>query len=572
MSLIDLKTDLKSLKYGDDQPGGGYSGQPYVQSPIPNAITTNVNDSLVRGGTLGAAQASYIDSKRIYRFLKDKPKGPLFIAKQIGLQLSNPKLEVKKKIDLFGILTGDLSAIPGIGGTLQPTRLYNAGINTLAQVGANAFGAHFDRHGLTPVQDDNTKYLAIAQANNGDNGKNNRLVGYKKKFDLGDLKTNDSFKNSRLLSFISKFLPISFAPTNQTIDNYIGGPGSTYGIGNTLIKRYDNTEDAARINEAEDKSIIGGQVHNPNNNNISILDRTKAFAKGGPSFQVLDVEKLEKILPTLPSVKTYKQIKAATETSITQSYYGGSDASGSVITGSYKTKSFVISDSAKTKLREEAEFTRTYAYEDENIVPIKFTIIDAFGRTQPDLGSYTFSSYIKGFKDSFSPTWNEVNYVGRAESFYTYQKFKRSVSFNLDIPCYNVSQLKSKHKTLEQLALTTAGGYNNNVLGGVFMRLKVGNYLNNQYAIMTDLSYDIPDDSSWDIDYQLSMYIKASFAFNIIHDTLPQHNGPKKNNTFFNVPTSSLPPVTPATPILNNTTNPAFTEPSPRMRGVNEMP
>ena len=35
MPLIDLKTNLKNLKYGSDQQGGGYSGLPYIQTGIP---------------------------------------------------------------------------------------------------------------------------------------------------------------------------------------------------------------------------------------------------------------------------------------------------------------------------------------------------------------------------------------------------------------------------------------------------------------------------------------------------------------------------------------------------------
>ena len=34
MPLINYRTDLKSLRYGGDQPGGGSSGQPYIVSPI----------------------------------------------------------------------------------------------------------------------------------------------------------------------------------------------------------------------------------------------------------------------------------------------------------------------------------------------------------------------------------------------------------------------------------------------------------------------------------------------------------------------------------------------------------
>ena len=102
MPLIDLKTDLKSLKYGKDRPGGGDSGQPYqkvdinkVDSGFNRFRMTKFDDGLVRGGVVGAVNASIVDTLRIGKFLKDFPKGPLFITKQIGLQLSNPVLEHK---------------------------------------------------------------------------------------------------------------------------------------------------------------------------------------------------------------------------------------------------------------------------------------------------------------------------------------------------------------------------------------------------------------------------------------------------------------------------------------------
>ena len=39
MPLVDLVTDLKSLRYGKDTPGGGNSGQPYIQAKIPDGLT-----------------------------------------------------------------------------------------------------------------------------------------------------------------------------------------------------------------------------------------------------------------------------------------------------------------------------------------------------------------------------------------------------------------------------------------------------------------------------------------------------------------------------------------------------
>ena len=40
MGLVDLRTDLKSIKFGKDVVGGGNSNQPYVVRDIPEPATT----------------------------------------------------------------------------------------------------------------------------------------------------------------------------------------------------------------------------------------------------------------------------------------------------------------------------------------------------------------------------------------------------------------------------------------------------------------------------------------------------------------------------------------------------
>jgi hypothetical protein len=297
MPLLDLKTNLKSLKYGQDQPGGGSSGQPYQQVDI-NTVDTGFNrfrmtkfdDGLVRGGVVGAANASIVDTFRIGKFLTDFPKGPLFIVKQIGLQLSNPQLETKKlKTDnptkggglLRNVGNFALNTANKIVNAVGPTRIYNLGINTLAQVPVNAFGQHLNRHGLLPVQDDQTKYLAVAEANNqGVNAPNNRLVELKNRFRLGDMKSSTNpqfFTNAQRRAagqtisglflqagIITKPKPIGFLNANGelAIDRYIGGAQSIYGIGNTTILRRAFTEDATRIDVALNQSKIwAGKSH-----------------------------------------------------------------------------------------------------------------------------------------------------------------------------------------------------------------------------------------------------------------------------------------------------------------------
>ncbi len=69
-------------------------------------------------GTQSFTVSSKIDKSRIKKFFEDKPRGTAFIQKQVGLQLSNPKIETGNT--LFGIPQG----IP-YPGLLENTRVYN---------------------------------------------------------------------------------------------------------------------------------------------------------------------------------------------------------------------------------------------------------------------------------------------------------------------------------------------------------------------------------------------------------------------------------------------------------------
>jgi hypothetical protein len=216
-----------------------------------------------------------------------------------------------------------------------------------------------------------------------------------------------------------------------------------------------------------------------------------------------------------PTTRQYTELQKAIKTSITQV----TDNGKSKFTTSLLTKDIDKNSVLKTLLKD--VFARTEKDQDEKILSIIFTIINPFDQSPEPI---SLSAYIKGFRDNFDATWNEYNYVGRSESFYTYGKFKRNIGFSLDIPCFNKAELLDKYRKLGQLASTTAGAYNeNNLLGGVIIRLTIGNHINGDYGLLTNLSYEIPDDSSWDIDEGLAMYIKATFSFTIIQANLPKY-------------------------------------------------
>jgi hypothetical protein len=177
---------------------------------IPSTNYNSFDDGLIRGGLLNATLSSVRDTARIGKFFASG-KGVLFLAKQVGLQKSNPQLEQSSSSNLNFIDRGN-----------NNTRLYNLGLNTLAQVPINAFGGHIIRHGITPVG--GVGFLE------GDSKENIKGYNYEK-IVLGN---NDIGKN-RLVGYLDKIANNTTGSTPTTLLTYNGGASSVYGIGSTSI-------------------------------------------------------------------------------------------------------------------------------------------------------------------------------------------------------------------------------------------------------------------------------------------------------------------------------------------------
>jgi len=227
MGLINLRTNLKSLRFGNDTQGGGTSGLPYIQTGLPEdspageylaGIARNSVDWPLRGGQYWTV-ASTEDTVRVSRFLTDFPKGTVFTTKQVQLQKSNPKIE-----------TG------GLASRLN-TQTYNLNANLLAQVLEQGSGIHIPRPGANANElgSDNpqAKYEYIVSHKDTNQ---NRLVA------LYNTKVSTDTAGLSLDSNITK-LGISAFDDNLLFD-YVGGPDSLYGDGNTTIFRTTNTKDS----------------------------------------------------------------------------------------------------------------------------------------------------------------------------------------------------------------------------------------------------------------------------------------------------------------------------------------
>ena len=280
MGIVDLRTNLKSLRYGKDTVGGGNSGQPFVTRAIPDDLSdvgrTGGPDFLLRGGTL-LPRIVLNDATRISKLFypgrgnkinttnSDDPLGidasnngrrpvnligTLFTAKQNILSLTNvnssagyePFVQVERNTE------GNFFQRAGsaINTFLQNNVALNQGLytplSTIGQTVGGALGAHLNKQGLNP--------LLNTTVGSPDGNTPLNLPTY-----LNTIATSgDEGNKSRLLPLLSKI--DSNTGADQTLYKYSGGPGATLGVGQTNIvmqSEYRTGENNAKKQYWEDK-------------------------------------------------------------------------------------------------------------------------------------------------------------------------------------------------------------------------------------------------------------------------------------------------------------------------------
>ena len=277
-SLIDIYNNpqsfqfqSKNLKYDKDIRGGGYSGQPFIKRVAPDDID-NLNtltsealslDYPIRGGSYEELAARE-DFARIDRFLLSYPRGTAFLDKQKGLNLSNPRIPMAKSGGVFA------------------NQSYSDGRNLMTQVADAGTGIRNPQAGedvfVLERYFNKYEYISATTPTN-----ENRLILLKDlKLGKPPQTTDDSINQlgaifSSLSNEISSLVSStpSITPTlsstqlntanqlgintvtNGELFNYVGGPGSLYGIvDKTVILRATNSRNAF-IDTSRAKKYIG---------------------------------------------------------------------------------------------------------------------------------------------------------------------------------------------------------------------------------------------------------------------------------------------------------------------------
>tara|TARA_R100000742_G_C4276182_1_gene97089 strand:+ start:297 stop:2210 length:1914 start_codon:yes stop_codon:yes gene_type:complete len=566
--LINLKTNLKSLRFGGDRPASGTSNQPYIVKDIPEGTgylregmpLQSGPDFILRDGFLAPVKAIEDVSRLAQMFVDIKsPRGLFFTLKQNLLSRTNVKTEAS-----YG--TGYLGGIMNQGAYLP--------IGTLLDAGLGWAGAHLNKFGLNPVGSLGGPAGANRNARGGAGALNpysvvvtsnqdtyeNRLVNLEMFVSNGLSTRREPFDFGAIIGARFNVNPEATKENRDTpiLYSYGGGPGSILGVGRTnifkerptfnAIRNYQNLSLTSPRYSGVQPNGVSPLLHGDNFQNYSdnavIGSEQFRFPKSFINYIIeqnpesFDDNTKEVVSRIIHKAPNYQKQNKALRTNLgdpgQHATYAVDGVNPSRNVFNYSVPAYEMEALDK--------ITALRIYEAPNVdtnLPVndlcKFRIaVIKNGPSEGRNAQYVhFRAYISGFTDSYGATWNDVQYVGRGNSFKNYGGFTRDIGMNFTVFAASKAELIPMFTKLNFLASSLAPDYNEaGFMRGNMVRMTVGGYLHEVPGVLTSLSYTIPDDTTWEIGIdtegetdpsvkELPHRIEVSLAFIPVQDFLP---------------------------------------------------
>jgi hypothetical protein len=486
------------------------SNQPYIYEnnkqklvDISGKNSSFYNDFTIRGGILAPLKAAE-DVLRLTRFFADikNPKGLLFLAKENILSRIGTKTEASKGAGYAG---GGLNE-----GAYTP-------LSTIGQALIGFAGGHLNKQGLDPTGlfpgANINKYQEVISENQlilPDDFINNRLINLIPK----PLNTNP-FQSTGILTSLLKGYSVNPPYDPATLIEYEGGPGSVLGIGKTKI-RFATTNDSfskltvfgEKLNENlknTDPISTGARyktwdynliIKQEKNFDAEILEdfktlsnpdsQSSTFLMSSPSYLDKNKKNIEKRL-NLNNPGSPRKNRS--------SYTKGTGQALDMLNASYIYKSDVS----------KGIYSKDPIYSD--IIPFIISILNNDNQEANDPGTYRknmhFRAFIDSFSDSYDADWSSIEYMGRAEKLYKYKGFGRKISMAFTVVAQSREEITAMYDRLNYLASSLAPEYldslSSGYMAGNIAYITLGEYIHDQPGIINSLTFDIPEESPWEI-------------------------------------------------------------------------
>jgi hypothetical protein len=506
----------KSIPYGKDQYGGGWSKQPFVTKPITvngsDVEDTGGPDFLVRGGTLVPGRV-VDDVSRLTKLLLNKgtftTQGIDFTVKQNFLS----RLSVATQ-----------TSIPFV----------NQGAYTPAQTILEAAGVAGGLHLPLFVGNGNYYDTIQTQRNLDALSINNRL------YSLYETKIQNKAVSYPGLK--------GFESTNSnTLMSYGGGPDATYGIGKTNILFADqrtgfNNPLIPKSGSFQENYLLKSSGSAGLNISAGILNREGRYAlpTNGSGVNILPNAAFL-LRESNITLFTQKQIETATPNqqnasnpltdfrqTLVDDPINGKDAKKLLISTDYRdynlVRTFGVADAGNINRKRNGYYNTVFEkqtseeYADkinllpvatgdvynpkDDLIPFYISILgyNTVANPYSDVNrTVQFRAYIDSFTDGFSAAWTDFKFMGRGENFYTYNGYTRTVNMSFTVYAHTYPEIKAQYKRLNYLVSSLAPSYSEiGIMRGNFAKMTIGDYLIDTPGIITNINLEIPTESPWE--------------------------------------------------------------------------
>lgn len=529
MALVNLTTQYKSLKFGNDQKDGGWSGQPFItfdqegdalfkQTSIKDRAQGKVGLISTQGTSLvdfpkrgGDYPSNQIDLKRIQAFLNTS-KGQLFLQKQETLQFMNPRIETGTSMKT----STNSRTLPGL---IENTRVYSSD-NLLNQIQVQGTGGHVSRIGASnlAIQDDFYANTVGLQNVTNSSALNRLAILHKLKIAKSNanmFSSLDQFLGATESTLAAKSLGIS---TNQTLlFNYPGGPNSGAGFGNTTIGRYVDTTLNTLPGVMNYAQIVN---KNPFQGNPVLTKDIKDFRLNTQDYRSAqmtwysDINMENRIGLANPGI-IQSDLPQGKPTNYTVKISNAQDKINMLMPTVYRTN-------------DKVDPWQALGYKDS--IKLGFECVNN------DYSQYSTALLFRalltnGFTDNNSAALNSFRYMGRGEEFFTYQGFSRQISFSFKIAAFSRSELKPLYNKLNYLISQVYPDYspNTNVMRAPLVKLTIGDYLYRVPGFIESINVTADNLSPWEINLEnsnqvqeLPHVLEVAISFKPIHSILPK--------------------------------------------------
>ena len=521
--LIDLQTDLKSLRYGSDKP--------YVTKDINNPPSSNQTGMQIT--------KRVDDLTRIGKMLIDRP-GLKFLGNQALLQQVNIQDKIQKSKDKGKTTVGAILQ-QGLATVKQTAKILGS---TIAQVPVNGTGTHFvyafrtDTY-LQPAGGNQRSAFAQFFGAGGIEGAQYALRGenvpgvlensnfYDPKTDtLADTPDSPEIKSLNLSQTSNSYLPPA---SDGDIDNAILATelGNEDALGN-LSRTYLEQQNQKLPTE---KRVLG-----------SIRGEKLSEASGsyrGPEGYVEEAATeyfLEGNYTEELKVRGTKNGGVVKEQRVLLGDQGARNADTNYQTGKSKNRYWFKSDNGLEVDKINAQFPSVGKVDGEtegrDLIKFRFHILTADG---VETVLY-FRAFLDAFSDNYTGQWSPVKYLGRAEDFQIYSGFQRKITLSFKIAAATRSEMEPLYQKMIWLASATAPTY---ASGGQFMRgtitkITVGDYIYELPGVLNSVGYTWNPDYPWEIamlepeatgednfEQELPMVLDCQIDFTPIHTFTP---------------------------------------------------